>query len=244
MQKYKLAPAPTKDAESALLAYPPLLRQLLFGRGIAEKETAEAFLNPNYDTHTHSPFAMKDMEKAVARILKAIAENERIAIFSDYDADGIPGAVVLHDFFRKIGFLNFENYIPDRHSEGFGLNNSAIQQLSNSGTRLLITIDCGISDVEEVAFANSLGLQVIITDHHIPLNKGGRVGGLYNPPAEDGSAPFTKGDLPPAYAILNPKQADCTYPEKMLCGSGVVFKLIQALVSRLSDSSLKVNGQQ
>src|SRR3989344_8941007 len=122
MQKYKLSDTPSSEIEKALLAYPPLVRQLLHGRGISDAETAETFLNPNYDTHTHDPFLMKDMEKSVERILQAIQHNERIAIFSDYDADGIPGAVVLHDFFKKIGYLNFENYIPDRHGEGFGLN--------------------------------------------------------------------------------------------------------------------------
>ncbi|HEY4508526.1 MAG TPA: single-stranded-DNA-specific exonuclease RecJ, partial [Candidatus Paceibacterota bacterium] len=158
----------------------------------------------------HDPFLMKDMEKAVERILKAVKDDKRIAIFSDYDADGIPGAVVLHDFFKRIGHLNFENYIPDRHGEGFGLNSKAVEELAKAGAKLLITIDCGITDTEEVARANELGVDVIITDHHL-LN----------------------GSIPPAYAILNPKQADCAYPEKMLCGSGVVFKLIQALVLRL-----------
>ena len=210
MQKYKVAASPTADMEKNLLAYSPLVRQLLYGRGILNGEEAEKFLNPHYENHTHDPFLMKDMEKAVERILKAVKDDKRIAIFSDYDADGIPGAVVLHDFFKRIGHLNFENYIPDRHGEGFGLNSKAVEELAKAGAKLLITIDCGITDTEEVARANELGVDVIITDHHL-LN----------------------GSIPPAYAILNPKQADCAYPEKMLCGSGVVFKLIQALVLRL-----------
>lgn len=222
MQKYKLAPAPDSETEKNLLAYSPLVRQLLCGRGIVRAEEAERFLNPHYENHTHDPFLMKDMEKAVERILRAIHNDERIAIWSDYDADGIPGAVVLHDFFKRIGYLNFENYIPDRHGEGFGLNHKAIEQLNNSGTKLLITIDCGITDTEEVARANELGINVIISDHHLPSVEG----------------------LPPAHAILNPKQADCAYPEKMLCGSGVVFKLVQALAFRVRDSALTVNGQR
>jgi single-stranded-DNA-specific exonuclease len=201
------------EIEKNLLAYSPLVRQLLYGRGIVRAEEAEEFLNPHYENHSHDPFSMKDMEKAVTRILKAIQEDERIAIFSDYDADGIPGAVVLHDFFKRIGYLNFENYIPDRHGEGFGLNNRAVEQLHNSGIKLLITIDCGITDVEEVRGANEFGLDVIITDHHLPPTEG----------------------MPSAYAILNPKQTDCLYPEKMLCGSGVVFKTTVGVLSGYSD---------
>ncbi len=222
MPKYIVREAPSEEIEKNLLGYSPLVRQLLYGRGITSAEEAEKFMNPHYENHSHNPFLMKDMEKAVERILRAIQHNERIAIFSDYDADGIPGAVVLHDFFKQIGYLNFENYIPDRHGEGFGLNTVAIKQFSNSETKLLITIDCGITDIEEVKQANEFGIDVIITDHHLP-NGGG---------------------LPTAYAILNPKQPNCAYPEKMLCGSGVVFKLVQALVFRIHDSALKVNGQQ
>ena len=216
MPKYAVRQAPSSEIEKELEAYSPLVRQLLYGRDILNAVEAEKFLNPHYENHSHDPFSMKDMEKAVSRILKAIHDDERIAIFSDYDADGIPGAVVLHDFFRRIGHVNFENYIPDRHGEGFGLNMKAIKELHKTECTLLITIDCGITDIEEVQTANELGLDVIITDHHLPAQTG----------------------LPPAYAILNPKQSDCKYPEKMLCGSGVIFKLVQALISRLrSDTS-------
>ncbi|MDO8594054.1 MAG: DHH family phosphoesterase [bacterium] len=243
MSKYSVRGAPSSEIEKSLLAYSPLVRQLLYGRGIVSAELAEAFLNPNYDTQTHDPFALKDMEKAVERILKAVQNEERIAIFSDYDADGIPGAVVLHDFFKRIGYLNFENYIPDRHGEGFGLNSKAVGELARREAKILITIDCGITDVQEVAHANKFGIDVIITDHHIPLRKGGGESasrGLSTTlPASESGTPFIKGDqLPPAFAILNPKQSDCQYPEKMLCGSGVVFKLVQALVSRLKTSKL------
>ena len=216
MKTYAVREVMMGEVAERLQAFPPLLARLLHGRGIATAEDAERFLNPSYDAHTHDPFLMKDMEKAVVRILKAIQDGERIAIWSDYDADGIPGAVVLHDFFKKLGYANFANYIPDRHDEGFGLNSAGISELAKRGTRLIITIDCGITDAEEVALANELGMDVIITDHHLP-----------RPPAEGGLGP-------PAFAILNPKQSDCAYPEKMRCGSGVVFKLIQALVSRLS----------
>ena len=220
MQKYRVREAPSSEIEKELLAYSPLLRQLLYGRGIESGAEAEKFLNPHYENHSHDPFALKDMDKAVTRILEGVQKGEKITIFSDYDADGIPGAVVLHDFFKKIGYTNFVNYIPDRHTEGFGLSKPAVEEFGKDGTKLLITIDCGITDVEEVARANELGIDVIITDHHLPA----------------------QGGIPPAFAILNPKQADCLYPEKMLCGSGVVFKLVQALVRRLSDSPSTLLG--
>src|SRR3989344_1946041 len=211
MQKYAMRERKKED----------LVEHLLFHRGIKNAEDTEKFLNPDYAKHTHDPFLMKDMEKAVERIVRAMQNNERIAIFSDYDADGIPGAVVLHDFFKKIGYANFENYIPDRHGEGFGLNNGAIEELVSRGATLLITIDCGITDSGEVTCANELGMEVIITDHHL-LNH----------------------SIPQAYAILNPKQPDCVYPEKMLCGSGVVFKLVQALVSRLKITTFPIGWEK
>ena len=217
MPKYTVREAPPTEIERNLLEYSPLTRQLLCGRGITGVEEAERFLHPHYENHSHDPFSMKDMEKAVARVLKAMHNGERIAIFSDYDADGIPGAVVLHDFFKRVGHLNFENYIPDRHGEGFGLSHEAVAELVGRGATLLITVDCGITDAEEVARANELGMEVIITDHHLP-----------------------NGSLPPAYAILNPKQSDCAYPEKMLCGSGVVFKLIQALCFEIRNSKFGI----
>lgn len=204
--KYKLRELPPKKIEQSLEAYSPLVRSLLYSRGIEKSEDADRFLNPSYENDLHDPFLLKGMDKAVKRIKKAIKNDEKVAIFSDYDADGIPGAVVLHDFFKKIGFNNFINYIPLRNEEGFGLNSEAIENLNKEGVKLIITIDCGITDVEQVEIANSLGIDVIITDHHTPLKK-----------------------LPKAIAIINPKQKDCKYPEKMLCGSGVIFKLVQAL---------------
>jgi len=152
---------------------------------------------------------MKDMDKAVERILEIIEKNEKILIYSDYDADGIPGAVVLYDFFKKIGYENFENYIPHRQNEGYGLNMKAIEKFSNEKVNLIITIDCGIKDKKEIEQAKKLGIEVIITDHHI-------VG----------------EELPSAYAILNPKQDGCNYPDDRLAGAGVVFKLVQALIQK------------
>ncbi len=186
-----------------------LLDHLLFHRGIKTPEEREKFLNPNYDTHTHDPFLLKDAEKAAKRIIQAIENEEKVVIYSDYDTDGIPAGVALHDLFKKIGFKNFTNYIPHRHDEGFGLNEDAIRQFIEEKVQLLITIDCGIADLGHVELAQKNGIDVIVTDHHLPGPK-----------------------LPSAFAIVNPKQADCNYPEKMLCGAGVIYKLIQAVLAK------------
>lgn len=191
--------------------YPELLSLLLLSRGMKSREEAEDFLNPDFEKN-HNPFLMKDMDKAVLRIKKAIDEKEKVIIFSDYDADGIPGAVVLHDFFKKVGFDNFENYIPHRVMEGFGLNNEAVEEFAKQKVELIITVDCGIADNEEAKLIAEKGIDLIITDHHLLGEK-----------------------IPEAYAILDPKRTDCEYPEKMLCGAGVVFKLVQALISKYGD---------
>lgn len=186
-----------------------LIEQLLHNRGFKTKEEKEKILNPHFENHLHDPFLLPDMEKAVDRILKAITDGEKIAIWSDYDADGIPGGALLHDFFKLIGFTNFTNYIPNRHTEGYGLNLDGIDELKNGGAKLLITIDCGIRDIKEVKRANELEMDVIITDHHEPGD-----------------------ELPNAFAIVNPKLKDSKYPEQVLCGSGVVWKLIQGILKK------------
>jgi single-stranded-DNA-specific exonuclease len=180
---------------------------LLFHRGFVTASQKDDFLNPNYTNHTHDPFLLKDAEKAARRIIKAIENDEKIVVYSDYDADGIPAGVIFHDFFKKIGFKNFTNYIPHRHDEGFGLNIDAVSQFAEDGVNLLITLDCGISDIEPVKVAQEKGIDVIVTDHHEPHE-----------------------ELPPAFAIVDHRQKDCNYPEKILCGSGVGFKLIQAIL--------------
>lgn len=187
----------------------PLTKKLLTIRGIIEDEAIRRFIAPDYVRDTYDPFLILNMEKAVMRILQAIKEEEHIAIYGDYDCDGIPGSVVLHDFFTKIGYVHFSNYIPHRHNEGYGLNTNAIEHFASEGVALIITVDCGITDVEEVALANELGIDVIVTDHHLP-----------------------QAILPPAYAIINSKQEGDTYPDPMLCGAGVAFKLVQALILR------------
>ncbi len=186
-----------------------LIEQLLYNRGIKTPEEKEKFLSPHYENHLRDPFLLPDMEKAVERILFAIEKNEKIAIWSDYDADGIPGGALLHDFFKLIGFNNFLNYIPDRHLEGYGMNMEGIEKLKEEKIELIITIDCGIRNNKEATSAKELGIEVIITDHHEQSE-----------------------NLPEAFAIINHKRLDSKYPENVLCGTGTVWKLIQAILSK------------
>ncbi len=195
----------TIQARQALAAYNLPLQQLLYTLGITTAAEAQTFLNPDYNTQLHSPLLLNDIIKATTRIHTAISKKEQIAIFSDYDCDGIPGAVILHDFFKTIGYTNFTNYIPHRHYEGFGLSSEAVEKIKATGATLIITIDCGTTSHEAIKTANSLGIAVIVTDHHEP-----------------------ETDVPNAFAIINPKLG--TYPFPDLCGAAVVFKLVQALI--------------
>ena len=215
MKKYTIADEPSNEIKDELKEYPEFTQTLLFNRGIVTARDADVFLNPDYKRDVSDPFLMLGMEKAVERILLAVANKERIVIYGDYDCDGIPGSVILHDFFKKIGYENFENYIPHRHKEGYGVHLHAVDKFAKDKTTLLITVDCGITDVEEVGHANRLGIDVIITDHHIPPDV-----------------------LPPAYAILNPKQKEDTYPDDMLCGASVAWKLVSALLVKVRENNL------
>ncbi len=209
MPHFEHRPLMPEEVAFNLAEYDTWLRRLLFNRGVTNKVEAEVFLAPSYDQHLHDPFLLHDMEKAVERVLRAIASDKKIVIYSDYDCDGIPGAVVLHDFFVAIGFNNFYNYIPHRHYDGFGLSSKAVKRLKDEkNPDLIITIDCGTTDFEAVALASELGIDVIITDHHEP-----------------------KATLPQAVAIVNPKVGH-TYPFTGLCGAAVIFKLTQALIVR------------
>ncbi|HLP86467.1 MAG TPA: single-stranded-DNA-specific exonuclease RecJ [Candidatus Paceibacterota bacterium] len=188
-----------------------LLDLLLSNRGI-RIEDRERFLNPSYEEHIFDPFLMLNMDTACVRIFEATEAKEKIVIYSDYDCDGIPASVIMNDFFEKIGYSNYSIYIPDRHDEGYGLHHDAIDQFINDEVKLLITFDLGITAIEEVAKAQAAGMDVIITDHHLPQE-----------------------ELPRAYAVLNPKQDKCEYPDKMLCGAGIAFKLVQALVKKYGE---------
>ncbi len=198
-----------------------LLDLLLKNRGIGEVDK-EKFLNPSYEHGLYDPYKMKNMERICVRIFEAIEAKEKIVIYSDYDCDGIPSAVIINDFFKKIGYENFIIYIPDRHDEGYGLHMDAIKNFIKEEVKLIITFDLGITAVREVAEATANGVDVIITDHHLPRQ-------------EQVKAGLPQDILPRAYAILNPKQEGCEYPDKMLCGAGIAFKLIQALIIKYGE---------
>jgi single-stranded-DNA-specific exonuclease len=204
---YTVRPEIPEGVRKELAGHHPILQKLLYSRGILTAGEAEAFLNPDYTTHLHDPYLFSGMERAVERVLRAIKDNEKIIIYSDYDADGIPGGVVLKQFFDQIGYKSVENYIPHRQEEGYGLHMEAVEAFKEKGINLIITVDCGIADTEQVARAQELGIDVIITDHHEP-------GAMASN----------------AFAIINPKLTDSTYPERILCGSGVVYKLIQGIL--------------
>lgn len=186
-----------------------ILSKILINKGIIEKKDLEIFINPTRKDF-HSPFLMPDMEMAVDRILKAISKKENILIYGDYDADGITSTTVLKKFLEERG-VNVSTYIPNRLDEGYGLNKDAIKKIFDEGQRLVITVDCGISAIEEIEFANTLGIETIITDHHEPAET-----------------------LPNALAVVDAKRKDSQYPFNQLAGVGVVFKLIQAISIKLN----------
>lgn len=182
----------------------PLLCELLVQRGIQDYDAAKHFFRPSLD-HLHDPWIMKDMRKAVDRIQLAVNEKQKILVFGDYDVDGTTSVATLFQFLKKISpFIDY--YIPHRYREGYGISKIGIDFAKESNIDLIISVDCGIKSIELIEYAKQLGIQFIICDHHLPDTI-----------------------LPPAIAILNPKQVDCPYPYKELCGCGVVFKLITAL---------------
>ncbi len=198
-----------ESVRNALAAYDDLTAALLARRGVTSASEAEAFLSPSYDEGIHDPMLMVDMPKAAARLASAIDAQEKIAVWSDYDCDGIPGGVLIHDFLKKAG-ANFVNYVPHRHNEGYGMNIPGIEKLAREGVTLVVTVDSGITDREAVLKANELGMEIIVTDHHLPSAEG----------------------LPPAFAVLNPNaREDETYPYKSLCGAGVAWKLACATLA-------------
>ncbi len=189
-----------------LSEYDDFIAALLARRGVTTKEEALVFLSPSYDEHIHDPLLLKNMPEAAARLARAITTNEHIAVWSDYDCDGIPGGVVLHDFLKKAE-ANFENYIPHRHEEGYGVNEMGIEKLAKNGATLVITVDSGITDNEAIARARELGMDVIVTDHHLP-----------------------QAELPNAI-VVDHKQEGETYPFRELCGAAMAWKLVCATLA-------------
>lgn len=187
----------------------PVLCKIFVQRGIETFHQAKDFFRPQLKD-LPSPWLMKDMEKAVERILAAINNNERILIYGDYDVDGTTSVASMYQFLKKI-YSTLDFYIPHRYREGYGISKAGIDFAKENGFTLIISLDCGIKSADLIAYAKELGIDFIVCDHHLPDEI-----------------------LPPAVAILNPKQQGCNYPYKELCGCGVGFKLIQALAERLN----------
>ena len=215
-KRWLISPPFTHQAQEALAAFPPILQQLLFNRGYATDSEARAFLRAeaNFDT---SPFQMTGMEAAVERILYALEHREPIAIYGDYDVDGVTATALLVQTLNALN-ADVRGYIPNRFDEGYGLNNEALSTLKEDGVGLVITVDCGIRSPDEAAYARSIGLDLIISDHHQPANV-----------------------LPLAFAVINPKQDGDAYPDKDLAGVGVAYKLAQALLERSALSGRQTN---
>ncbi len=199
------------EALQRSLTISKVLCKILVQRGIDTFNKAKNYFRPQL-SHLHDPFLMKDMDKAVDRILSAIKENEKILVFGDYDVDGTTSVACMYRFLKKkLQPQNIEFYIPHRYREGYGISKMGIDFAKENNFMLIISLDCGIKSIDLIAYAKTLGLDFIVCDHHLPDD-----------------------ELPPAIAILNPKQKDCNYPYKELCGCGVGFKLITALSQRLN----------
>jgi len=212
-KRWKMSPA-NKELQTELgreLNILPLTAQLLVNRGLVDFGRASSFLRPDLSS-LHDPLLMKDMDRAVERVSRALVNKESIAVYGDYDVDGTTSAALVYLFFKEIG-VEVTTYIPDRQSEGYGLNADAVRKLAASGIKLMITVDCGSSNGPEIELASSLGMDVVVTDHH-----------------------EISGDAPNAAAVLNPKQKGCTFPFKGLAGVGVAFNLIMALRAHLREN--------
>ncbi|MER3375710.1 MAG: single-stranded-DNA-specific exonuclease RecJ [Allomuricauda sp.] len=208
--RWTIKPKPTQEAINHLskeLNVDDLVAHLLLQRGIRNYEEAKLFFRPELD-HLHDPFLLKDMQKAVERIEQAIENEENILVYGDYDVDGTTSVALMASFLQET-YPNVATYIPDRYLEGYGISFQGMDFAADNDVTLIIALDCGIKAIKQVQYAKEKGIDVIVCDHHRPGNV-----------------------LPNAVAILDPKQEDCPYPYKELCGCGVGFKLIQALGSR------------
>jgi len=206
----KDADGKAQKALSSALNISSVTAQLLANRGITDPEEARQFLTCSF-TGTHDPFLLKDADKAVRRIKKAIELKEKVLVYGDYDVDGITSVAILHTVLKNLGAA-VEPYIPNRLEEGYGLNSGAIKKAERAGISLIITVDCGITSFKEIDYAASLGIDIIITDHH----------------------EIVDGKVPNAAAVVNPMQEDCRYPFKHLAGVGVAYKLAKAVYAGTS----------
>lgn len=208
MKQWIFEPVAPLLYRNKLKGYSRFIQTILYHRNIKSKKEAEKFFDLKYESGIHDPFILTDMEKGVKRIRKAIKAKEKIAIYGDYDADGVTASTIVNQFFKEISYP-VAIYIPDRIKEGYGLNKEAIAYLKKKKVTLIITVDTGIRNAQEVLFAAEQGMDVVITDHHI-----------------------VPDELPKAAAVINP-QRDKKYPFRELAGAGVAFKLVQALVRKI-----------
>lgn len=207
---WNIKDTPLKETTAHLiecLGVDAVVAQLLAQRGITTFEEARAFFRPHIG-QLHDPFLMQDMDKAVGRLQQAIDQKEAVMVYGDYDVDGTTSVSLLTHFLRSQG-LDVTPYIPDRYAEGYGLSKKGIDTAKAANISLMIALDCGVKAIEQVAYAKTLGIELIICDHHTPADV-----------------------LPDALAVLDPKRGDCTYPFKELCGCGVGFKLMQGLLQQ------------
>lgn len=209
-KRWYVYPRITPEADQALSKFPPVLRQILFNRGYPDDASARWFLKAEPPA-INDPFLMLGVRHSVDRIIHAIEQGEKIAVYGDYDVDGVTATALLVDMLEQMG-AQVEGYIPNRFEEGYGLNNEALSYLKEKGVSLVITVDCGVRSPFEATHAQSIGLDMIITDHHQPA-----------------------ADLPPACAIVNPKQPGDVYPDKDMAGVGLAYKLACALLIALQQ---------
>jgi single-stranded-DNA-specific exonuclease len=205
-KRWVVAAPITQQADEALVKFPPILKQIVFNRGLATDAEARAFLKAEPGAN-NDPFQMTGMQATVDRICYALQHHEPIAIYGDYDVDGVTATALLVQALTAFG-ANVRGYIPNRFDEGYGLNKEALDTLKGSGVKLVITVDCGIRSPDEALHAQNIGLDLIISDHHHP----------------DGT------NLPPALAVINPKQHGDIYPDKDLAGVGIAYKIAEALL--------------
>ena len=194
----------------------PVVLRILANRGVVSEEEVKKFFSSSYEADVFDPFLFSDMEKAMIRVKEAKEKKETVAIFGDYDADGVTASAVMREALEGIGFENIVTYIPDRQAEGYGMNGQALEYLKEKGVSLVITVDCGIANIQEVERARELGMDIIITDHH-----------------------HVPKELPKAVAVINPHREGCGYPFADLAGVGVAFKFAQALFLRFEKNKIE-----
>ncbi len=197
-----------------------IILQLLYNRGLKTQKEVDEFLLPDYSQDLYDPFLFQDMTRVVERIFSAIKNQEKIIIYSDYDADGVTSAAILLNVLKYLGASSVEVYLPDRELEGYGLKEKVIKQVAKQGVKLIITCDCGITNFSEAKLAKSLDIDLVITDHHLPLKV-----------------------VPEAYAIINPHY-DKKYPFKYLAGVGVAFKVAQAFLKKIQNPESKIKNAE